>query len=186
MCQIKFSFWYFLFVCEDTVSTKLGCGGINKTFYLTVCSFYGHLANNLWPSRYHIMIILWTSYDYLAFKVGFSYDNLMIIFQSTLWSPYYRLIINLVTIILGLSYNHHLFISCSFFMQLGFNLSNGVTDTLESSSILIYFIQMKVIYTQVTLIKTMNLIQQNAKRALWLSQLNRFNLRRGESSNVSI
>ncbi len=40
-------------------------------------------------------------------------------------------------------------------MQLGFNLSNGVTDTLESSSILIYLIQVKGIYTKkVTLIKT--------------------------------
>jgi hypothetical protein len=31
---------------------------------------------------------------------------------------------------------------------LGFNLSNGVTDTLESNSILIYLIQVKGIYTQ--------------------------------------
>ncbi len=39
------------------------------------------------------------------------------------------------------------------FVQLAFNLSNGVTDTLESSSILIYFIQVKGIYTlKVTLI----------------------------------
>ncbi len=34
------------------------------------------------------------------------------------------------------------------FMQLGFNLSEGVTDTLEFSTILIYFIQKKSIYTQ--------------------------------------
>ncbi len=35
-----------------------------------------------------------------------------------------------------------------FLMQLGVNLSNGVTDTLESISILIYFGPMKGIYTQ--------------------------------------
>jgi hypothetical protein len=34
------------------------------------------------------------------------------------------------------------------FMQLSFNLSNGVTGTLESSSILIYLIQVKHIYMQ--------------------------------------
>jgi hypothetical protein len=40
-------------------------------------------------------------------------------------------------------------------MQLGFNLSNIVTDTLESSSILIYLIQVAGIYTRKdTLIKT--------------------------------
>ncbi len=40
-------------------------------------------------------------------------------------------------------------------MPLCFNLSNGVVDTLESSAILIYLIQVKGIYTQkVTLIKT--------------------------------
>jgi hypothetical protein len=40
---------------------------------------------------------------------------------------------------------------------LAFNLSNGVTDTLESSTILIFLIQVKGIYTQrVTLIKTGN------------------------------
>jgi hypothetical protein len=33
-------------------------------------------------------------------------------------------------------------------MQLGFILSNGVTDTLESSSILIYFETRKSIYTR--------------------------------------
>ncbi len=49
-------------------------------------------------------------------------------------------------------------------MQLGFNLSNGVTDTFESSSILINLIQVTGIYTQmVTLIKTRNLIQRNTK-----------------------
>jgi hypothetical protein len=32
-------------------------------------------------------------------------------------------------------------------MQLGFNLTNGVTDTLESSSILIYSETRKSIYT---------------------------------------
>jgi hypothetical protein len=34
-----------------------------------------------------------------------------------------------------------------FVVLLGFYLSNGVTDTLESSSILIYFIQVKGTYT---------------------------------------
>ncbi len=33
-------------------------------------------------------------------------------------------------------------------MQMGFNLSNGVTDKLESSSILIYFETRKSIYAQ--------------------------------------
>ncbi len=33
-------------------------------------------------------------------------------------------------------------------MQLGFNLSNGVTVTLESSPILIYFVQVESSYTQ--------------------------------------
>jgi len=48
-------------------------------------------------------------------------------------------------------------ISLRIFVQLGFNLSNGVTDTLESSSILIFSIQVKSIYTQkVVLIKTRN------------------------------
>jgi hypothetical protein len=42
-------------------------------------------------------------------------------------------------------------------MQFAFNLSNGVTDTLESSSTLIYLIPMEGIYTQkVALIKTRN------------------------------
>ncbi len=35
-----------------------------------------------------------------------------------------------------------------FFMQLGFNMSNGITDTLESNSILIYLVHVKGIYTQ--------------------------------------
>jgi hypothetical protein len=34
------------------------------------------------------------------------------------------------------------------FVLLGFNLSNGVTDTLESSSILIYFSKHMSLYTQ--------------------------------------
>ncbi len=38
--------------------------------------------------------------------------------------------------------------SINYFLQLGLNLSNGVTDTLESSTILIYLIQLKGIYTQ--------------------------------------
>jgi len=33
------------------------------------------------------------------------------------------------------------------FVQLGFNLSDGATDTLESSSKLLYLIQVKIIYT---------------------------------------
>ena len=33
-------------------------------------------------------------------------------------------------------------------MHLGFNLSNGVTDTLESSSMLTYFVAVEGIYTQ--------------------------------------
>ncbi len=42
-------------------------------------------------------------------------------------------------------------------MQLGFNLCNGVTDTLESSPILIYLIKMKGMYTpKVVLIKSRN------------------------------
>ncbi len=45
--------------------------------------------------------------------------------------------------------------SVKILVQLGFNLSNGVTDTLESSSILIYLIQVAGIYTRKdTLIKT--------------------------------
>ncbi len=49
------------------------------------------------------------------------------------------------------------------FMQLGFNLSNGVTDTLESSSILIYLIQETGIYTQMdTLIKRRVLVKWRA------------------------
>jgi hypothetical protein len=43
------------------------------------------------------------------------------------------------------------------FVQLAFNLRNGVTDTLESSSILIYLIEKKGIYTKrVEYIKTRN------------------------------
>jgi hypothetical protein len=37
---------------------------------------------------------------------------------------------------------------CHFFVQLCFNLSNGVTDTLESSTKLIYLETHKSIYTQ--------------------------------------
>jgi hypothetical protein len=40
------------------------------------------------------------------------------------------------------------FAATNYFVQLGFNLSNGVTDTLESSSMPIYLIQMKSNYTQ--------------------------------------
>ncbi len=35
-----------------------------------------------------------------------------------------------------------------YFVQLAFNMSNRVTDTLESSTILIYLVQVKGIYTQ--------------------------------------
>jgi hypothetical protein len=73
------------------------------------------------------------------------------------------------------------------FVQLGLNFGNGVTDTLESSSILIYLIQVKGIYTQkVTLNKTTNLNKQNTKEhimAILIKQV--FNLR-GGSSNVGI
>jgi hypothetical protein len=50
----------------------------------------------------------------------------------------------------------HIFLKLNnIFMLLAFNLSNGVTDTLESSTILIYLIKVKGIYTQrVALIKT--------------------------------
>jgi hypothetical protein len=37
---------------------------------------------------------------------------------------------------------------CLFLLQLPFNLSNGVTDTLESSSVLIYLETHKGLYTQ--------------------------------------
>jgi hypothetical protein len=40
------------------------------------------------------------------------------------------------------------------FMQLGFNLSNRVTDKLESSIILIYWFKSKVIYKRLALIRT--------------------------------
>ncbi len=40
--------------------------------------------------------------------------------------------------------------SDTIFMQLGFILSNEVTDTLESNTILIYFVQVKSIYAQQT------------------------------------
>ena len=43
---------------------------------------------------------------------------------------------------------HMIISNISSFMQLGLNMSNGVTDTLESSSILIYLVQVKGIYTQ--------------------------------------
>ncbi len=36
----------------------------------------------------------------------------------------------------------------NYFVQLDFNLSNGVTDTLESNSILIYFTKQMSLYTQ--------------------------------------
>jgi hypothetical protein len=39
-------------------------------------------------------------------------------------------------------------ISSLFFLQLGFNLSNLLTDTLESSSILIYLSKCMSLYTQ--------------------------------------
>ena len=73
------------------------------------------------------------------------------------------------------------------FVQLGFNLSNGETDTLESSSILIQLIQVKGIYTQkVTLFKTRNLIKQNIKESIMAKLMKQvFNLR-GGTSNVWI
>ncbi len=55
------------------------------------------------------------------------------------------------------TYELHSSIIILSFVQLGFNLINRVTDTLESSSILIYLIHVKGIYTQeITLIKTGN------------------------------
>ncbi len=51
---------------------------------------------------------------------------------------------------------------------------NGVTDTLESSSILIYLIQVKGIYTrQNVLIKTRNWINEIQKEAPWSIKLER-------------
>jgi hypothetical protein len=41
------------------------------------------------------------------------------------------------------------FLNRGTFVQLGFNLSNRVTDTLESSSMLIYLALMKSIYRKV-------------------------------------
>ncbi len=62
--------------------------------------------------------------------------------------PFDRLTFGLLTLVLynlGLviwstdSWSRSLFLDvCAFFVQLGFNLSNGVTDTLDSSSILMY------------------------------------------------
>jgi hypothetical protein len=49
----------------------------------------------------------------------------------------------------------------SYFVQLGFNLSNGVTDKLESSSILIYLFQVKGTYIQKVF---------TIKRSHWLKQ----------------
>ncbi len=47
-------------------------------------------------------------------------------------------------------------------------MSNVVTDTLESSSVLIYLIKVKGIYTpQNTLIKTRKLINEIQKMASW-------------------
>jgi len=49
-------------------------------------------------------------------------------------------------------------------MQLDFNLSNRVTNPLESSAILIYLIQVKGIYThKVTLFKNKKLIKRITK-----------------------
>ncbi len=53
--------------------------------------------------------------------------------------PFYNLI--RITIFLIFNQNNN-------FRALDFNLSDGVTDTLESNSILIYFISVKGIYTQ--------------------------------------
>ncbi len=56
---------------------------------------------------------------------------------------------------------------CLIFVQLVFNMSNGVTDTLETSSILIYLIRLVGIYGQKgTLIKTRVLIKRNTKRGI--------------------
>ncbi len=62
---------------------------------------------------------------------------------------------------------------------MGFNLSNRVTDTLESSSKLIYLIQVKSIYTwQNALVKTRGLIIQNTKEGI-MAKLIKIDLIRG-------
>jgi len=42
-------------------------------------------------------------------------------------------------------------VTVTIFVQLGLNLSNEETDALESSSVLIYLVQVKSIYTQIKL-----------------------------------
>ncbi len=77
--------------------------------------------------------------------------------------------------------------SVTILVQLGFNLSNGVKDTLESSSILIYLIQVAGIYTRKdTLIKTEVLIKRNTKGAYARLIKMDFNLWRSGISNVII
>jgi hypothetical protein len=49
------------------------------------------------------------------------------------------------------------------FVQLNFNLSNRVTDTLESGTILTYLIQVKGIYIQDHVDSNRKLIKRNTK-----------------------
>ncbi len=55
------------------------------------------------------------------------------------------------------------------FVQLAFNQSNGVTDTLESSMILIYLIQGKGIYTQKSTLIKLEIDKGSTKRAALLN-----------------
>ncbi len=67
-------------------------------------------------------------------------------------------------------------------MQSGFNLSNEVTDTLESSSLLIYLIRVKCIYTpQNALIKTRNWINETQKKASCYFKLETLKLKEGDA-----
>ncbi len=67
---------------------------------------------------------------------------------------------------------------------MGFNLSNRITQTLESSSILIYLIRVKGIYTrQNTLIKTQVLIIRNTKEGI-IAKLTKMDLIWGEGEEA--
>jgi hypothetical protein len=62
-------------------------------------------------------------------------------------------------------------------VQLGFNLSNRVTDTLESSSILTYLVQVKSIYTQSSGRKPHQLKQEINKEGIKQGALLQSNLK---------
>jgi hypothetical protein len=67
---------------------------------------------------------------------------------------------------------------------LGFNFSNRITETLESSSILIHLIQVKGIYArQNILIKTRVLIIRNTKEGI-IAKLIKMNLIWGEGEEA--